>query len=77
MKLEPQHIEQMNQRIIELERFIENEKLSIKRLFKKIDKKDKNKFKIIEIKDKILKMQDKIERFKEILRESEVESVQV
>jgi len=75
MKLEPQHIEQMNQRIIELERFIENEKLSIKRLFKKIDKKDKNKFKIIEIKDKILKMQDKIERFKEILRESEVESV--
>lgn len=75
MKLEPQHIEQMNQRIIELERFIENEKLSIRRLFKKIDKKDKNKFKIIEIKDKILKMQDKIERFKEILRESEVESV--
>ena len=75
MKLEPQHIEQMNQRIIELERFIENEKLSIKRLFKKIDKKDKNKFKIIEIKDKILKTQDKIERFKEILRESEVESV--
>jgi hypothetical protein len=65
----------MNQRIIELERFIENEKLSIRRLFKKIDKKDKNKFKIIEIKDKILKMQDKIERFKEILRESEVESV--
>jgi len=77
MKLEPQHIEQMNQRIIELERFIENEKLSIRRLFKKIDKKDKNKFKIIEIKDKILKTQDKIERFKEILRESEVESVQV
>ena len=75
MKLEPQHIEQMNQRIIELERFIENEKLSIRRLFKKIDKKDKNKFKIIEIKDKILKLQDKIERFKEILRESEVESV--
>lgn len=75
MKLEPQHIEQMNQRIIELERFIENEKLSIRRLFKKIDKKDKNKFKIIEIKDKILKTQDKIERFKEILRESEVESV--
>jgi hypothetical protein len=67
----------MNKRIIELERFIDNEKLSIKRLFKKIDKKDKNKFKIIEIKDKILKMQDKIERFKEILRESEVDSVQV
>lgn len=75
MKLEPQHIEQMNQRIMELERFIENEKLSIRRLFKKIDKKEKNKFKIIEIKDKILKMQSKIERFREILRESEVESV--